>query len=558
MRTCLALMLFSLVALTAADRPNVIIVLTDDQGIGDVGIHGNKQIRTPAIDEFARAGLQLTRFYVEPVCAPTRAAIMTGRYHYRTGVIHTSRGGAKMAGDEKTIAEYLKEVGYQTGIFGKWHLGDNYPMRPQDQGFAETLIHKSGGIGQTPDKPNSYFEPILWHNGRKIRAQGYCTDIFFDAAMEFVERNASKPFFVYLALNAPHTPLEIADRYTANYKAMGLDETTAKVYGMIENIDDNFGRLLTKLDSNGLRENTVVIFMTDNGAQQKRFNAGFRGRKGQTYEGGIRVPFFLQWPAEFPRPAKIDTMAAHIDLLPTILDLVAYQGPAPNRLDGKSIRPILAQRATKWPDRNLVFQVHRGLQPRELQNSAVVNQRYKLVGAPGTFGQENYYQPPSLPIELYDLKNDPGEKKDLSEIRKDVAQGMVTFYRRWFRSVAETRKFEPGRIHIGNPAENPIQLCRYQDGTYVNGKPTGWSVRIEKAGRYRISINRGDSRIGGRLHVKFNDESMSRPLLPGGNSATFTLPAGDGTLAIWVEEDGKSRVVHTNNGILGNVDLQLL
>jgi arylsulfatase A-like enzyme len=554
-RLSLILLLFG--TLVRAERPNVILVLTDDQGIGDVGVHGNRQIRTPAIDEFARDGIQLTRFYVEPVCAPTRAAIMTGRYHYRTGVIHTSRGGAKMAAAEKTVAEYLQEVGYQTGIFGKWHLGDNYPMRPEDQGFIETLVHKSGGIGQTPDRPNGYFEPLLWHNGRQIRAQGYCTDIFFDAAIEFIEANASKSFFVYLPLNAPHTPLEIADRYVANYRAMGLNDTTAKVYGMVENIDDNFGRLLKRLESLGLRENTVVIFMTDNGAQHQRYNAGFRGRKSHVYEGGIRVPFFLQWPAEYARPLKLDTVAAHIDLLPTIIDFTAYQGLMPQTLDGRSLRQMLHQRTSKWPDRRIAFQVHRGLRPQPFQNSALVSQRYKLLGHPGTFGKEDLdLSQPKL--ELYDLISDPAEKQNIALEKPDIVRQLTADYRRWFASVQASRNFTPGRIHIGNSAENPTRLCRYQDSTFVNGKPTNWSVKIERGGRYRISINRGDSQDGGRLHVRFNDRSQSRPLLPGSNSATFSLPTGEGELEIWVEEDGKGRIVTTDNSTLGNVDLRLL
>jgi len=561
MRKSLLLLLFTLLAIRAipaAERPNIILVLTDDQGIGDVGIHGNPYLRTPEIDAFARGAIRLTRFYVEPVCAPTRAAIMTGRYHYRTGVIHTSRGGARMAADEKTLAEYLREAGYQTGIFGKWHLGDNYPMRPQDQGFTESLVHKAGGIGQAPDRPNSYFNPFLWHNGRRIRAQGYCTDIFFDAAIEFIERQAGRPFFVYLALNAPHTPLEIADRYTANYRAMGLDDTTARVYGMIENIDDNFGHLLNKLDNDGLRENTIVIFMTDNGPQQKRFNAGLRGHKSQTYEGGIRVPFFLQWPAALPRPGRIDTVAAHIDLLPTLLDLAGWRGAPAHPLDGRSLRPLLFGQARHWPDRKLVFQVHRGLQPREFQNCAIVSQRYKLIACPGTFGQENYRVPSPPPVELYDLQQDPGEKKNLAAANPDIVRELLTFYRGWFRDVARSRRFTPGEILVGHPAENPTHLCRYQDSAYLNGRPTGWPVRIEKAGRYRLTINRGESRAGGRLHLRFNDRTQSRPLLPGGNSATFSLPAGKGTLDVWVEDDRKGRVHHTDNSTLGDVDIELL
>ena len=216
----------------AKGRPNIILILTDDQGYGDVGIHGNDKIKTPHLDRFAQRGVEMTRFYCSPVCAPTRASLMTGRYYYRSGVVHTSRGGAKMHGEETTLAELLQNAGYRTGIFGKWHLGDNYPMRPQDQGFQDVLIHKSGGIGQTPDKPNSYFDPFLWHNGRREKARGYCTDVFFDAAIRFIERSqgeTDRPFFVYLPTNAPHTPLEIDAKYSGPYSAIGLNDITARV-----------------------------------------------------------------------------------------------------------------------------------------------------------------------------------------------------------------------------------------------------------------------------------------------------------------------------------------
>ena len=228
-------------------QPNIIIVLTDDQGFGDVGVHGNDKIRTPNLDRFAQEGIEFTRFYVSPVCAPTRASLMTGRYYYRSGVIHTSRGGAKMHGDEVTLAETLRDAGYRTGIFGKWHLGGNYPMRPMGQGFDEALIHKSGGIDQAPDKPNSYFDPLLWHNGQEFKSKGYCTDVFFNAALEFIEDNKDEPFFVYLPTNAPHSPLVVDEKYSSPYADMGLDDRTAKVYGMVENIDENFGRLTAKL-----------------------------------------------------------------------------------------------------------------------------------------------------------------------------------------------------------------------------------------------------------------------------------------------------------------------
>ncbi|MCK5463247.1 MAG: sulfatase-like hydrolase/transferase, partial [Bacteroidales bacterium] len=248
-------------------KPNIILIMIDNVGYPEIGINGNELVKTPNLDHFASEGIQFNRFYSNPLCAPTRASLMTGRYYYRTGVIHTSRGGAKMHGSEVTIAELLKNVGYTTGIFGKWHLGDNYPMRPQDQGFDETLIHKSGRLGQVPDKPNTYINPKLWENGQYVQKHGYCTDIFFDAAIDFMQKHQNKPFFIYLPTNVAHATseagLEVPQKYSTPYLEMGHEKNIAAVCGMINNFDENFGRLTDKLSSLGLREKTLVIFLSD-------------------------------------------------------------------------------------------------------------------------------------------------------------------------------------------------------------------------------------------------------------------------------------------------------
>ncbi len=282
------------------DRPNVILIITDDQGFGDLGYNGNTNISTPNIDTLADESLRFNNFYVSPVCAPTRSSLMTGRYSLRTGVRDTYNGGAIMSTDEITIAEVLKEANYKTGIFGKWHLGDNYPSRPSDQGFNESLIHLSGGIGQVGDITNyfqgntSYFDPMLWLNNEKKKYDGYCSDIFTNEAINFIDKNKSENFFCYLSFNAPHTPLQLPKKYYEMYKDLDLEkvsnqgdiimsekdkEDAKKVYGMVSNIDDNVGRLLKKLDELGISENTIVIFMTDNGPQQRRYVSGLRGLK---------------------------------------------------------------------------------------------------------------------------------------------------------------------------------------------------------------------------------------------------------------------------------------
>ncbi len=533
-------------------RPNVLLVMTDDQGYGDVGIHGNPRIRTPHIDRFASQGTQLTRFYCSPVCAPTRASLMTGRYYYRTGVVHTSRGGAKMHGDEQTIAEILADAGYATGIFGKWHLGDTYPMRPQDQGFAESLVHRSGGIDQTPDKPNSYFDSLLWKNGARYTARGYCTDVCTDAAIEFIRANRSRPFFAYLATNAPHTPLQISDDYFKPYLKAGLNETTARVYGMVENIDDNFGRLLRELDRLQIRDNTLVIFLTDNGPQQPRYNGGLRGRKSWTYEGGIHVPCFVQWPKELAGGGALGQLAAHIDLLPTILDACQVELPQGLSIDGISLLEQLRGQGAA-ADRRLFFQCHRGLQPQRYHNAAVVTQRYKLVMSPGTFGRETLAHQAAV-FELYDLSTDGGEEHRIDDAKPEIAAQLRDAYDQWFDSVRSARNFTPGWIHIGNAASPQTHLCRYQDGAFRDGVAIGWPVVVETAGEHQCKIDRGTSSAPGAIFVSWLGQTQRIPTKDG--AATIRLAAGTGILDIWFAADGQERVRPENNVTVGDVILR--
>jgi arylsulfatase A-like enzyme len=514
-----------------AARPNVVLVMTDDQGIGDLGVHGNDKIRTPQLDQFARQGVQLTRFYVNPVCAPTRASLLTGRYYYRTGVIHTSRGGALMHGDETTAAELLGQAGYRTGIFGKWHLGDNYPMRPEDQGFQESLVHRSGGITQTPDTEATYFKPVLYRNGKRQQPNGYCTDLFFDAAIDFIERHRDEPFFVYLATNAPHTPLEVDDKLVEPYRAMGLSDTTAKVYAMVENIDTNFGRLVAQLDKLKLRDNTLVIFLTDNGPQQERYTYNLRGRKTMTYEGGIHVPSFWQWPARLKGQRKIDRLAAHIDVLPTLLEVCGVQVRSDKPIDGISLWPLLTGDAVQWPDRTLYFQCHRGLQPKLFQNSAAVTERFKLVGYPGTFNRDDF-EPSAEPVlELYDLQNDPGEQHNVADKYPRELAKLRAGYEAWFRDVESSRHFRPGSIYVGSDKENPVRLCYYQDGNWQGKSAPGWLVKVERAGRYRIS-RLGEERAAGTLRVAWNGKTHEQPIGGESGAAEIELAAGEGLLEI--------------------------
>ncbi|MDX1285069.1 MAG: arylsulfatase, partial [Draconibacterium sp.] len=336
-----------------ADKPNVILIMTDDQGIGDFGFTGNPYIKTPQLDKLAEQSLNLTNFYVSPVCAPTRACLMTGRYSERTGVYDTYNGGAIMSDSEITIAEILKDNGYQTGIFGKWHLGDNYPYRPFDQGFEVSAVHRGGGVGQPGDvfnffaRDSSYFNPVLFKNGKPEKTQGYCSDVYTDDLIDFIEANqekSEKPFFAYLSFNAPHTPLQLPQEYYDMYKDLEFDanefevfdevvnqmtpkdiEAAKRVYGMVTNIDDNIARVMQTLKDQNIYENTIVIFLTDNGPQQNRYKLGLRARKSSVFGGGVRVPCLIHYPEKYEEKQELDATIAHIDLLPSILDLCGLE-----------------------------------------------------------------------------------------------------------------------------------------------------------------------------------------------------------------------------------------
>ncbi len=519
---------------SSSKRPNVVVVITDDQGYGDIGCHGNDKIRTPNVDRLAGQSVEMTRFYVCPVCAPTRASLMTGRYNYRTGVVDTYLGRAMMHSDELTLAEMLGQAGYKTGIFGKWHLGDNYPLRTIDQGFHESLVHNGGGLGQPSDPPgNRYDDPILQHNGEAKQYEGYCTDIFTDAAIDFIRQNKDRPFFCYLSTNAPHTPLQIDDKYVKPYLEMGLDETTAKIYGMVENIDDNMGKLTKALDAMELVENTILIFMTDNGPQQPRYTAGLRGRKGSVYEGGIRVPFFIRWPKRLRAGKKIDRIAAHIDFVPTLLKACGAPLPDDRKIDGRNLLPLMTQEDPNWEDRTLFTQWHRGDEPEAFRACAAFNQRYKLVDGK----------------ELYDLKNDPAEKKNIADEHPEIVESLRKEYMAWFKDVSSTRGYFPPRIHIGTRHENPVILTR-QDwrGPRVGwgNKSLGyWEVKVTHAGSYQIKLRFNRISEDCVAHFKLGDVSVKTDVVKGSSSCIVTpvnLPKGDARLEAWLAFEDDSTI----------------
>jgi arylsulfatase A-like enzyme len=440
-----------------------------------------------------------------------------------------------MAPEEVTLAELLGAAGYRTGIFGKWHLGDHYPMRAMDRGFEESLVFDGGGLAQPSDpeffqRQDTYFDPVLRHNGVQRKCAGYCTDIFTDAAIGFVEEHRAAPFFVYLATNAPHSPLLVKDSYVAPYRAMGLPEETAKTYGMIANIDENVGRLLGKLKELGLERDTLVIFMTDNGGagsrESQRYSAGLRAGKGTVYDGGIRVPCFVRWPNRFEGGRDIDRIAAHIDITPTLLEACGAKAPEKIRFDGTSLLPLMTGTVLPrdWPDRTLYFQWHRGDRPILYTNCAARSQQYKLVNA----------------TDLYDMEADPGEQHDVAAAHPEVVAAMRVGYEKWFNDVGATRGYDPVRIVIGSPHENPVVLTR-QDWRGADGNSDPhvghWEVHVERAGRFTIAVEFESAPADAHVEFRLGNAARSQPIAVGTSKSELSnvaLDAGNGRLEAWM------------------------
>jgi arylsulfatase A-like enzyme len=542
-RSITAAVLFTLLPLlepcvsaeTPRQPPNVVLIMTDDQGWGDVGFHGNPQLKTPHLDRLAEQSVELTQFYVCPVCSPTRASLMTGRYNYRTGAIDTYLGRSTMVAEETTLAEMFAAAGYRTGIFGKWHLGDNYPSRPIDQGFAEALVHRGGGIGQPSDPPgNSYFDPVLLRNGHDVRTKGYCSDIFTDAAIDFMERHREGPFFIYLAFNCPHTPLEVPKEYHDRYRGKSLGEVTEKIYGMVANIDDNLGRLFGRMTELGLDEETIVVFLTDNGPQQPgRYNGGLRGLKASVYDGGIRVPCLVRWPGRLEGGRKIDQVAAHIDLAPTLLDACGIARPSGVAFDGVSLLPLLRGEQSSLPERLLFFQWHRGDEPRKYRACAVRGPRFKLVQPEGSFDKSEF----TPEWALYDMLADPGERKNVIDAHPDVAANLKGAYEKWLADVGGTRGYPVPRIIVGTDRENPVTLTR-QDwrGPRAgwNGKGLGhWDIEVAGAAQYDITLRIPAADAGRTAELQVGDGKWSQPLPAGAGGTTFeNLQLSTGTFRL--------------------------
>lgn len=534
----------------------MILVMTDDQGYGDVGFHGNEMIQTPNLDALAKVSVRLNNFHVDPTCAETRSALMTGRYSTRVGVWHTIMGRSLLPTEETTMAEVFAAAGYRTGMFGKWHLGDNYPMRPEDQGFQKVFRHGGGGVGQTPDYfGNDYFDDTYFRNLKTEPVDGYCSDVWFDNALSFIESNKDRPFFCYIATNAPHGPYNVDEKYSDPYVEKGVAGKMAKFYGMITNIDDNMAKLRGRLSEWGLAENTILVFTTDNGtaagasagrgakAEWPGFNAGMRGQKGSQYEGGHRTPCFIHWPAGNMNKGKsIDHLAAHIDLLPTFASMCNLETKADLKWDGSPLFDSEGNQLRLEP-RTLIVNSQRVDIPQKWRKCSVMTDQWRLVDGK----------------ELYDIVKDPGQKNDVAGANGEVVALLRKEYENWWNGISG-RFDKYVRIPVGDEHANPALLTCHdwhagnvpwnqnhiKSGLFANGP---WMISVTRGGRYRVSLRRWPAEKPGPIEavkakLQVGEIVVEKEIDPAKHVIEFELelPAGKAELQSWLtNKAGKTR-----------------
>jgi arylsulfatase A-like enzyme len=494
-------------------RPNVILIMTDDQGYGDFGHTGNPIIKTPAIDAFSDKAVNLTNYHVGTTCTPTRAGLLTGRNCNRNGAWHTIMGASSLNGDEETLADVFQQNGYKTAMFGKWHLGDNHPSLPNDKGFEKAFYLKGGGVGQTPDYwNNNYFDGTYFRNGKPEKAKGYCTDVWFNEATKYIEDNKDESFFCYLSLNAPHSPYNVPEDYYNIYENdTTILESQKRFYGMITNIDDNFSKLLAKLDELKIADNTILIFTTDNGTSggykvDKKtgkiygYNAEMRGVKASEYEGGHRVPFMIRWPkGKLTGGKKLNELAAHVDILPTLTSLAGIKFTPSKVLDGTDVSSWL-KTGEKIKNRMLVTDTQRVPWPVKGKQSCVMDGVWRLVNG----------------NELYNLNEDPGQQNNVADQYPERVVEMNNFYNTWWEDVIKESKFTVMDLGLDSV---DVLTCMdiHSKGQFPNWNqemirkgtaliPASFLVNFTQKGSYKISISRWPEESGLALGSEANDE----------------------------------------------------
>jgi arylsulfatase A-like enzyme len=544
--------------------PNIILVITDDQGTGDLGCNGNPYILTPHLDHFSEEAISFTNFHVSTTCAPSRGAIMTGRHTNRLNVFHTISGRSLLFEDEIILPQVLEANGYSTGMFGKWHLGDNFPFRPEDRGFHEVVRHGGGGITQGPDYwGNDYFDDHYWHNGVPEEYEGYCTDVFFEEAIRFIEVNKENPFFCYISTNAPHGPLNVPEEYIDLYmNEDNVPEKQKRFYGMISNIDDNFDILEDKLEDLGIEDNTILIFMTDNGTAggDRVYDGGLRGHKGSEYEGGHRVPFMIRWPdGKLTGGREIDNLVAHYDLLPTFVDLLGLDFVERKPLDGMSLKPLLKGDVDTWPNRILYMDTQRLQNLVKGRHYTVMDDDWRLVNG----------------NELYNVTEDLGQENNLIQNHPDIAERLAEGYEKWWKSImSEGPNERYAYIKAGTKYENPLRVSAHdmltavhngswhQYGAATAAQASGrWKIEIAATGEYSFSLRRFPRESGLAIDAEFPAVEKTIELdrtMPGSRDAGFVkafLNIADFNKTIKIN-DGQDEVVFKMKLPEGKFDME--
>lgn len=548
-------------------QPNVIVIMTDDQGYGDMACHGHPFVKTPNLDRLHRESLRLTDFHVMPLCSPTRAALMTGRDPMRDGIWATVLGRSILPASTPTMGDVFKAAGYRTAMIGKWHLGDNAPARPQDKGFRHVFMHGGGGVGQTPDHwGNDYVDDLYDLDGEPVRTMGYCTDVWFGDAIRFVRESKDRPFFLYLATNAPHAPFVPPPASATAYRDVpGIDPQTAAFYSMIENVDANVGKLLDELDKTGLARETIVVFLNDNGTARGQiapgaFNAGMRGVKGTLYDGGHRAACFIRWPgggSAFGGGKDISGLTIAQDLLPTLASLCGIDlAKHPVPLDGLDLGPVLRGEKAIPDDRRAFVQFSQTDAPPVRGKAAVLSNRWRLIEGK----------------QLFDMQADPGQAKNVAAEHAEVVASLNAAYDRWFEGLGEALKRE-NPIHIGGaeaetwlnvmdlhtggtPANLPWHQGMILKGQKVRGY---WAVEAKKAGTYRFRCARWPAESGMKLtdapasgtawpiakaRLKIGEIERTIEVLPGDTYAEFEVELKTGQSRLQADFlDGEGREI---------------
>lgn len=568
------------------EQPNVIVLMTDDQGIGDLGCHGNPWLKTPNLDAFYGEAVRMSDFHVSPVCTPTRSAIMTGRYPINNGTWATYKGRDALSEGAPTMADIFRQNGYRTGIFGKWHLGDNYPVRPTDCGFDVAIHHKAGGVGELSDYwGNSYFDDVYYVNNEPKQFEGYCTDVWFEEAMKFIDNTKDKPFFVYLPTNAPHGPLIVDEKYAAPYKDLvGKEIVSAEFYGMIANIDENFGRLEAFLKEKDLDDNTILIFTTDNGSGhglspdgKLGYNKGFRGKKGFKTEGGHRVPFFIRWPkGEVQGGRDIDNLTAHIDLLPTLASLCDLSLPEELKLDGIDLSLLLQNKSNSLPKRT-VFVHHRQdwRPPLDEDQTCVMTEKWRLVNGD----------------ELYDIENDWHQDENLTKDYPTVVEDLLKNNAAFLQKAKAGNEYNEFPVHVvGNENQREIKLTiqhaigegpgiwkAQQVAEGMKNVNNTHALRVEQDGNYLISCRRWPKECPGpvlgipeknpkggmykyksispeKVRIRIANQILEKIIRPEDKAVNFTVKLEKGKTFLvsdFIEGKGKYGVYYTYVEFLG-------